>query len=533
MSASRPSIWEINTPTQIAMPIDVSTIEEDDAVSRSERVRARLEGWDPGTLTWKRVQVDSDGIVQVSGSGGGGGAVTQGTTPWVVGDGGGSLTVDGTVTANAGTGPWPVTDNAGSLTVDAPVGTPVYVRLSDGASALVGQKAMAASVPVVVASDQTTLMIGGEVAQVDPSDLAAALNSTIEINTDGADFATFHIGASVTGAVIFEVTADGSYWTSEYAPAFAYIPTILVGTDLTGSNYTNPTSGTFVRVFCAGMRQVRIRVASVLSAPLPTKITTHIGATPFQPTGGGGFTFGLNQHENVTSLGDADSNSSIVLNTRSDAGIFVYSVASAGRYFNGSSWDRVRGSTTGAWVQGNLASDAPMTARPLPGGGRASTATPTAVSGDGDVVALWLTRSGATVVDDGAGSLTVDAPVATPVFVRLSDGSSALVGQKTMANSLPVVIASDQGALTVDTELPAAATLDDSSLTAPSAPAVASLLMGYNATRAEWERLRVEDTGILDVDLTGDALAHLAAIRGALNDLAFQSILDAERSLFQ
>jgi hypothetical protein len=35
-----------------------------------------------------------------------------------VSDGGGSLTVDGTVTANAGTGPWPVTDNGGTLSVD-------------------------------------------------------------------------------------------------------------------------------------------------------------------------------------------------------------------------------------------------------------------------------------------------------------------------------------------------------------------------------------------------------------------------------
>jgi hypothetical protein len=39
----------------------------------------------------------------------------------VVSDGGSSLTVDGTVTANAGTGPWPVTDNGGSLTVDGTV----------------------------------------------------------------------------------------------------------------------------------------------------------------------------------------------------------------------------------------------------------------------------------------------------------------------------------------------------------------------------------------------------------------------------
>jgi len=63
----------------------------------------------------------------------------------------------GQVTANAGTGPFPVSDNAGSLTVDAPVGTPLFARLSDGAAALVGQKTMANSLPIVIASDQTAL----------------------------------------------------------------------------------------------------------------------------------------------------------------------------------------------------------------------------------------------------------------------------------------------------------------------------------------------------------------------------------------
>jgi len=85
-------------------------------------------------------------------------------------------------------------------------------------------------------------------------------------------------------------------------------------------------------------------------------------------------------------------------------------------------------------------------------------------------------------VDDNAGSLTVDAPVGTPVFTRLSDGTAALtttggrlsvdasgvavpvtdnagsltidspgvptaLGQSTMANSMRVVIASDQTAV--------------------------------------------------------------------------------------
>lgn len=41
----------------------------------------------------------------------------------------------------------PVTDNSGSLTVDAPVGTPVFVRLSDGASPLATLPVSVASVP--------------------------------------------------------------------------------------------------------------------------------------------------------------------------------------------------------------------------------------------------------------------------------------------------------------------------------------------------------------------------------------------------
>jgi hypothetical protein len=57
-------------------------------------------------------------------------------------------------------------------------------------------------------------------------------------------------------------------------------------------------------------------------------------------------------------------------------------------------------------------------------------------------------------ISDNSGTITVDAPVATPVFVRLSDGSAAVtplvgaqlpssLGIKTAANSLSVTLASD------------------------------------------------------------------------------------------
>lgn len=61
-------------------------------------------------------------------------------------------------------------------------------------------------------------------------------------------------------------------------------------------------------------------------------------------------------------------------------------------------------------------------------------------------------------VSDASGSLTVDAPVGTPVFTRLSDGAAALVGQKTMANSLPVVLSSDQASVPVAATLAAETT---------------------------------------------------------------------------
>lgn len=56
-----------------------------------------------------------------------------------------------------GTTAQPVTDNAGSLTVDAPVGTPVFVRLSDGTSAIATLPVSLASLPALVAG---TAMIG-------------------------------------------------------------------------------------------------------------------------------------------------------------------------------------------------------------------------------------------------------------------------------------------------------------------------------------------------------------------------------------
>lgn len=105
--------------------------------------------------------------------------------PMPISDASGSLTVDGTVAATqSGTwtvtgagGSFPVTDSSGSLTVDAPVGTPVFVRLSDGSSAITTLPVSLASVPSHAVTNAGTFVV-----QIDGTALTRLTD--IETNTD-------------------------------------------------------------------------------------------------------------------------------------------------------------------------------------------------------------------------------------------------------------------------------------------------------------------------------------------------------------
>jgi hypothetical protein len=85
-------------------------------------------------------------------------------------------------------------------------------------------------------------------------------------------------------------------------------------------------------------------------------------------------------------------------------------------------------------------------------------------------------------LDTGAGT---DRIQGVNLRISASGGSIEALGQKTAAASIPVVLASDQGSLTVDTELPAAAALTDD-FANPTAPAVGAFTMVWDGSA--WDR---------------------------------------------
>jgi hypothetical protein len=93
---------------------------------------------------------------------------------------------------------------------------------------------------------------------------------------------------------------------------------------------------------------------------------------------------------------------------------------------------------------------------------------PLSVTGTGgESTALRVTiasdSTGLVSVDDNAGSLTVDAPVATPVFVRLSDGASAITTLPVSLASAPSTAVTNAGVFAVQENATAASTLNSTS----------------------------------------------------------------------
>lgn len=168
--------------------------------------------------------------------------------------------VSGTITANAGTGPFPVSDNAGSLTVDAPVGTPVFVRLSDGTAAI-------NTLPVSLAVAPTTPVTGTFWQATQPVSLAVAPTTPV---TGTFWQATQPVSGPLTDAQLraTAVPVSGTFWQATQ-PVSGTV-TANAGTGLFSTKELRASAPTTTTI-----------VASITSVTCVTANANRLGASVF------------------------------------------------------------------------------------------------------------------------------------------------------------------------------------------------------------------------------------------------------------
>ena len=418
---------------------------------------------------------------------------------------GGVVTVQGVASGTV----LPVGDGAGTLTVDAPVGTPVYVRLSDGAAAIATLPVSAASLPLP----------SGAATLTEQQTQTTALQLIDDaVYTDGVGTPSKALGIAGTDGTNPQIVKTDA--AGELQVDVLTLPNVTIGAAIpAGTNnigdvdvLTLPAvtnAGTFpVQVDGAALTALQLidDVVKVEDDPHATgdkgvmalAVRKDTGAalagldadySPLQVDASG------NLRVNVAAGGAGDGAildgvSSSIKATVLD---FVNSNPLAVRLTD------TNGDYVGAGAGTQYTEDAASAADPVGTqliSRRRDTLSATEVSLDGDVIAVNASNKGELYVKhvdtipvtDNGGSLTVD-------------GSVSVTGA-------------------VDTELPAAAALADAASAAPTTPTVGAIGLVMNATTADRQRAVIN---ALDSVGTGIAAAGLV---GQLDDVATGAVTE-------
>lgn len=172
----------------------------------------------------------------------------------------------------------PITDNSGSLTVDAPVGTPAFVRLSDGAAAITTLPVSLASVPSHAVTNAGTFVTqlndGTNTANTLKSDTTAAGQNSLMIagaylstafttttvqavgTTDAGNYSSVsvHVVAQGTASSItFQSSNDNTNWISHALTSAASTGTMVSVTTAASSIYYGALKGRYFRLNVTGI----------------------------------------------------------------------------------------------------------------------------------------------------------------------------------------------------------------------------------------------------------------------------------------
>jgi hypothetical protein len=155
----------------------------------------------------------------------------------------------------------PVTDNAGSLTVDTPQLPAALVggRLDENVGAwlgstapTVGQKTMANSIPVVIASDQASVVVGAHANAWNATAVGAGGNSTA-IDCQYTPFVTAFGNTSGATTISLQVSQDNSN--------FFTAATVTIGTGGGNFGIDVTTGARYVRLSSSNARTITATIA--------------------------------------------------------------------------------------------------------------------------------------------------------------------------------------------------------------------------------------------------------------------------------
>ena len=342
--------------------------------------------------------------------------------PLPVGDAGGSLTVDGSVSVSNFPAVQPVSDNGGSLTVDGTV--------SIGNSPTVDTELTTADLDTGAGTD--TRAVVGLVRAESGGGLLVGSANPLPVNDAGGSL-------TVDGTVdIGNLPNEGQQtMANSISVALASNQSALPVTDNAGS-LTVDNGGTF---------------AVQDSEKLADNAGFTDGTTKVNPVG---FIFdevaGTALTENDIAAGRLDSKRAqvLVLEDETTRGRRATVTASNALKTDSSATTQpVSGTVTAnqgtagtAWkVVGDVAADAAINANPVTTGGRASTAVPTAMSADGDAAHLWLDRLGRPQVQLGVPVGT--EKWATAQYTTAQTGTALLTptsGKKLVITSVQIQV---------------------------------------------------------------------------------------------
>lgn len=194
VAATQSGTWNIGTVTTITNPVTVSGTVAVSSVGGTVTVTGTVAAtqsgtWDIGTIT-NPVAVTGT-FFQATQPVSGTVTANQGTSPWVVSVT--STTITGTVAVTQSTSPWVV---SGTVTTTPPTHASTNVDQIGGAAIALGQTTMSASVPVVIASDQTSVPVTA--AQSTAANLNATVVGTGTFAVQAAQSGTWNIGTVAT-----------------------------------------------------------------------------------------------------------------------------------------------------------------------------------------------------------------------------------------------------------------------------------------------------------------------------------------------